>query len=55
MDEENKYILVVEDEPMLRKALVDKLMQQGYNMPFTSLEEGVNDYVTQYLIRRCYF
>ena len=37
------------------EAKMSKLIDQGYNKPFTSLEEGVNDYVTQYLIRRCYF
>lgn len=37
------------------EANMSKLIDQGYNKPFTSLEEGVNDYVTQYLIRRCYF
>lgn len=31
------------------EANMTKLMQQGYNMPFTSLEEGVTDYVTNYL------
>lgn len=37
------------------EANMSKLIEQGYIKPFTSLEEGVHDYVTQYLIRRCYF
>jgi two-component system, OmpR family, alkaline phosphatase synthesis response regulator PhoP len=32
MDDEKKSILVVEDEIMLRKALVDKLIQKGYKV-----------------------
>ena len=37
------------------EANMSKLIDQGYNKPFTSLEEGVHDYVTKYLIKRCYF
>lgn len=32
------------------EANMSKLIAQGYKKPFTSLEEGVNDYVTNYLI-----
>lgn len=32
-----------------------KLVHQGYNKPFTSLEEGVTDYVTNYLDGHRYF
>lgn len=32
------------------EAKMDKLQAIGYNKPFTSLEDGVNDYVTNYLI-----
>ena len=34
---------------------MSKLISQGYNKPFTSLEEGVTDYVTNYLVGSRYF
>lgn len=37
------------------KAEMDKLRNQGYNEPMTSLEEGVKDYVQNYLIKKNYF
>ncbi len=36
------------------EANMDKLAEQGYLTPFTSLEEGVNDYVTNYLTGKKY-
>ncbi|MGM0612775.1 MAG: ADP-glyceromanno-heptose 6-epimerase [Bacteroidota bacterium] len=36
------------------KAEMDKLRNQGYNEPMTSLEEGVKDYVQNYLIKKNY-
>ena len=33
----------------LTEASMDKLRQAGYRQPFTTLEEGVEDYVTNYL------
>ncbi|MBI3520244.1 MAG: ADP-glyceromanno-heptose 6-epimerase [Bacteroidetes bacterium] len=32
------------------EANMNKLIQQGYTKPFTSLEDGVHDYVTNYLV-----
>ena len=32
------------------EANMNKLIAQGYKKPFTSLEDGVNDYVTNYLV-----
>ncbi|MGM0648476.1 MAG: ADP-glyceromanno-heptose 6-epimerase [Bacteroidota bacterium] len=37
------------------KAEMDKLRNQGYNEPMTSLEEGVKDYVQNYLMKKNYF
>ena len=37
------------------EANMSKLVDQGYKKPFTSLEDGVNDYVTNYLIGKKYF
>jgi ADP-L-glycero-D-manno-heptose 6-epimerase len=36
------------------EAKMDKLKEAGYNIPFTSLEEGVSDYVSNYLIPSLY-
>lgn len=37
------------------QAKMDKLIDAGYNQPFTSLEEGVKDYVQNYLMKNsCY-
>lgn len=36
------------------EAKMDKLRSVGYNQPFTSLEEGVSDYVRHYLISNSY-
>ncbi len=37
------------------EANMSKLIAQGYKKPFTSLEDGVNDYVTNYLVGKRYF
>lgn len=37
------------------EANMKKLISQGYNKPFTNLEDGVKDYVQNYLIRHNYF
>lgn len=37
------------------EAKMDKLRKAGYNKSFTTLEDGVNDYVTNYLIGKRYF
>lgn len=37
------------------EAKMDKLRKTGYDKPFTSLEDGVYDYVTNYLIGKRYF
>ncbi len=37
------------------EANMNKLIAQGYKKPFTSLEDGVHDYVTNYLIGKRYF
>ncbi len=37
------------------EAEMDKLRGQGYNKPFTSLEEGVRDYVVNYLTEHKYY
>ncbi len=37
------------------EAKMDKLRSAGYTQPFTSLENGVKDYVTQYLSAEKYF
>jgi len=37
------------------EATMSKLIKQGYNKSFTSLEEGVTDYVTNYLVGPRYF
>lgn len=36
------------------EANMTKLAEQGYMKPFTSLEEGVQDYVTNYLLKKKY-
>ena len=37
------------------EANMNKLIAQGYKKPFTSLEDGVHDYVTNYLVGKRYF
>lgn len=37
------------------EANMKKLVDQGYQKPFTSLEEGVKDYVQNYLIKKEYY
>ena len=37
------------------EAKMDKLRKAGYTKPFTSLEDGVEDYVKNYLIGKRYF
>jgi ADP-L-glycero-D-manno-heptose 6-epimerase len=37
------------------EARMEKLRSTGYSQPFTSLEEGISDYVTNYLIPNHYF
>ena len=37
------------------EAKMDKLRKAGYDKTFTTLEDGVNDYVTNYLIGKRYF
>lgn len=37
------------------EASMDKLKSVGYNQPFYSLEEGVKDYVQNYLMKKTYF
>jgi ADP-L-glycero-D-manno-heptose 6-epimerase len=37
------------------EANMSKLIAQGYKKPFTSLEDGVHDYVTNYLVGKRYF
>jgi ADP-L-glycero-D-manno-heptose 6-epimerase len=37
------------------EANMSKLIAQGYNKPFTSLEDGVKDYVTCYLFKKSYY
>jgi ADP-L-glycero-D-manno-heptose 6-epimerase len=37
------------------QADMEKLVRSGYTVPFTSLEEGVNDYVANYLIKNTYY
>jgi ADP-L-glycero-D-manno-heptose 6-epimerase len=37
------------------EANMTKLIDQGYAKPFTTLEEGVQDYVTNYLVGKRYF
>lgn len=37
------------------EATMEKLRSIGYNNPFTSLEEGVHDYVSGYLANRTYY
>lgn len=37
------------------EADMDKLREAGYDQPFTSLEDGVADYVTNYLSKTAYF
>lgn len=37
------------------EANMNKLIAQGYKKPFTSLEEGVKDYVQNYLIKTVYY
>jgi ADP-L-glycero-D-manno-heptose 6-epimerase len=37
------------------EANMNKLVKAGYNKPFTSIEEGVTDYVKNYLIGKRYF
>ncbi len=32
-----------------------KLIDNGYAKPFTTLEEGVEDYVTNYLVGKKYY
>ena len=37
------------------EANMSKLIAQGYKKPFTSLEDGVHDYVTNFLVSKRYF
>ncbi|MDF2449697.1 MAG: ADP-L-glycero-D-manno-heptose-6-epimerase [Bacteroidota bacterium] len=37
------------------EANMEKLRSQGYKKPFTTLEDGVRDYVTNYLVAKKYF
>ena len=37
------------------EAIMNKLIAQGYQKPFTSLEDGIEDYVKNYLIPNKYF
>jgi ADP-L-glycero-D-manno-heptose 6-epimerase len=37
------------------EATMDKIRAAGYSKPFYSLEEGVNDYVRNYLTRQKYY
>ncbi len=37
------------------EAKMEKLIAAGYSKPFHSLEEGVNDYVKNYLIKKTYY
>ena len=36
------------------QAEMGKLISDGYEIPFTSLEEGVKDYVQNYLVKKEY-
>nr|MCU0361193.1 ADP-L-glycero-D-mannoheptose-6-epimerase [Bacteroidia bacterium] len=36
------------------EAKMEKLIRQGYKTPFTALEDGVKDYVQQYLMQGKY-
>ena len=37
------------------EANMSKLIEQGYSIPFTTLENGINDYVQNYLLPKKYF
>ena len=37
------------------EADMGKIRAAGYSLPATSLEDGIEDYVTQYLVRGTYF
>ncbi len=37
------------------EASMTKLIEAGYNKPFTSIEEGINEYVSQYLLTGNYY
>ena len=37
------------------EAKMEKLQSVGYNQPFFTLEEGIDDYVKNYLLKRVYF
>jgi ADP-L-glycero-D-manno-heptose 6-epimerase len=37
------------------EANMQKLIDAGYKEPFTSLEDGVTDYVTNYLLKNAYY
>lgn len=37
------------------EANMNKLIKAGYDKPFTSLEEGVTDYVKNHLMAKCYY
>lgn len=37
------------------EANMNKLIAQGYKTPFTSLEDGVKDYVQNYLVKKIYY
>jgi ADP-L-glycero-D-manno-heptose 6-epimerase len=37
------------------QANMDKLREVGYSKPFTSLEKGIEDYVTNYLVKKNYY
>jgi ADP-L-glycero-D-manno-heptose 6-epimerase len=37
------------------EATVEKLRDSGYDKPFTELEDGINDYVKNYLVNNSYY
>ena len=45
----------VNNDQHFTKASMIKLKHAGYDEPFTSLEEGVNDYVKNYLSKKEYY
>ena len=61
MKEEPRIVYIDTPEDIREKyqyfteATMDKLRKAGYNQAFTSLEDGVEDYVKNYLINEVYF
>lgn len=41
--------------PEIGYAEVEKLRKAGYTTPFTTLEDGIKDYISQYLLKEKYF